>query len=55
MTGNKKLTNINSNIMHVIRVLAAWAVLVGHSLSYYSLSIFKDETYFPYIQNFGLE
>ena len=36
------------------RIIAAYFVLVGHSFSYYQMTIFKDQQYFPYIQNIGV-
>lgn len=47
----KSISITNSSILYVIRICAAWMVVLGHSFSMYECTIFKDQTYFPYIQN----
>ena len=49
-----KLTVGGSVFLYILRIIAAIAVLVGHSFSYYNLSILKDESEFCYIQNIGV-
>lgn len=49
-----KLSQMNSNILYVVRICAAWMVLLGHSFSFYQISFLKDQSYFPYIQNIGV-
>lgn len=54
MTQNyHKLTENNSFLMNVIRVVAAWMVLAGHCFFAYQKTIFKNQKYFPALQNSG--
>lgn len=48
------LNGRQQTILDVFRVVAAFSVLIGHSFVFYRLSIFKDQTYFPFIQNIGV-
>ena len=48
------LTYKQQNILDVFRIIATLFVVVGHSLSFYQFTIFKDQNYFPYIQNIGV-
>ncbi len=48
------LTGSQQTTLDVLRIFAAMIVLLGHSFSYYQMSVFKDQTYFPYIQNMGV-
>jgi peptidoglycan/LPS O-acetylase OafA/YrhL len=48
------LTKHNSNILNIIRIIAIWSVLLGHLFSYYQVTVLKDQTYFPFIQNIGV-
>lgn len=41
-------------VLDVVRIIAATFVLFGHSFSFYQVTIFKDQSYFPYIQNIGV-
>lgn len=54
MGNDSGLSQTNSNILHVLRIGAAWMVLLGHSFSFYHMTPFKDQSYFPYIQNIGV-
>ncbi len=51
---NNNISHKNSLILDVMRIIATWSVLVGHACSFFKFSIFKDQTYFPYIQNIGV-
>ncbi len=51
---NKVLNGTQQTILDLFRIVAAMFVLVGHSFSFYQTTIFKDQTYFPYIQNIGV-
>ncbi len=44
----------SSFVLDLIRIAAAWGVLLGHGLSFCGISVLKDPTYFPYIQNIGV-
>lgn len=48
------LNSFQQNALDVFRIMAALSVVIGHSFSYYQLTIFKNEQYFPYIQNIGV-
>lgn len=48
------MSKSNSFFIDCIRVLAAQFVLFGHSFSFFSVTVLKDQTYFPYIQNIGV-
>lgn len=48
------LTGSQQTILDIFRIIAAMFVIVGHSFSFYEVTIFKDQTYFPYIQNIGV-
>ncbi len=54
MNQNIHITKFNSNFLNSIRLVAIWAVLLGHLFSYYQVTILKDQRYFPYIQNIGV-
>jgi peptidoglycan/LPS O-acetylase OafA/YrhL len=54
MDNHVTLTRHNSNILNAIRICAIWAVLLGHIFAYYQVTILKDQTYFPFIQNIGV-
>lgn len=51
---NKDILGINSKLIDCMRVLAAWCVLLGHCFSSFSVTIFKDEEKFFYIQNIAV-
>lgn len=51
---NRTLAGSQQTFLDVARIIAAYMVMLGHSFGYYQLTIFKDETYFPYIQNIGV-
>jgi len=50
----KELTGRQQTKLDIFRIAAATLVLMGHSLSFFELTIFKDQTYFPYIQCIGV-
>lgn len=50
-----RLSQTNSMVLNLLRVLAAHAVVIGHALSFGQLTLLKDGTYFPYIQNIGVD
>lgn len=52
-----KKTQINtatSFFLNAFRVIAAYAVLLGHGFSFFQITILRDQQYFPYIQNIGV-
>lgn len=51
---NVMLSESQQNFLDVFRIIAAAGVMVGHSFSFYQVTPFKDEAYFPYIQNIGV-
>ena len=51
---NKDILGINSKLIDCMSVLAAWCVLLGHCFSSFSVTIFKDEEKFFYIQNIAV-
>lgn len=53
-TGCHKLTENNSFLLNIIRIIAAWMVLVGHCFFAYQKTIFKNQKYFPALQNIGV-
>ena len=52
--GNNALNGNQQTILDLFRIIAAMSVMVGHSFSFYHVTVFKDQTYFPYIQNIGV-
>lgn len=53
--GEKKVfTDMNSLLMDVMRVIAAWGVMLGHGVKFCKVTIFRTQDYFPYIQNIGV-
>lgn len=48
------LNGRQQTFLDIIRIVAALFVLVGHSFTYYNLTIFKDQTYFTYLPNIGV-
>lgn len=40
--------------MYILRIISAQAVLVGHCFSWLNITALEDESYFPYIQNYGV-
>lgn len=54
MTNNTALDVGQQTILDLFRITAAIFVLGGHSFSFYQCTIFKDQTYFPYLQNIGV-
>lgn len=48
------LNGVQKTTLDVFRIMAALAVIVGHSFSFYDVTVFKDDNYFPYIQNIGV-
>ncbi|MBQ2921683.1 MAG: acyltransferase [Tyzzerella sp.] len=49
-----KLSSANSVTLDLLRIIAATCVLVGHLFSFFNVTIFKDETWFPYIQSLAV-
>ena len=54
LTSNADLDVGQQTILDLFRITAAIFVLLGHSFSLYHCTIFKDQTYFPYLQNIGV-
>ena len=52
--GNSDISNSVSDMLNAIRIVAAFLVLVGHGFSFFQISIFKNETYFPYLQSLAV-
>lgn len=48
------ISHKNSILLNRIRIFATWSVLLGHGFSYCQITIFKDQTHFAYIQNWGV-
>ena len=48
------LNGTQQTTLDLFRIVAAMFVLAGHSFSFYQITVFKDQTYFPYIQNIGV-
>lgn len=48
------ILNSTSDMLNIIRIVAALSVLIGHGFSFFQVSIFKDDTYFPYIQSLAV-
>ena len=48
------MTNSQKSFLDLYRITASIFVLVGHCFSFYHVSIFQNETCFPYIQNIGV-
>ncbi len=55
MTQKPSISYPASFVLDIFRIIAAWAVLIGHGFSFFTISVFKDQTYFPYIQNIGVD
>lgn len=49
-----ELDGNQQTILDIFRVVAALFVMVGHSFSFYRLTVFKNQTYFPSLQNIGV-
>ena len=50
----KKLTGYQQTYLDVFRIVAALLVLIGHIFSWYGITVFKNEHYYPYLQNIGV-
>lgn len=50
----KELTGCQQTYLDAFRVVAAFLVLFGHVFSWYRVTIFKDEQFYPYLQNVGV-
>lgn len=50
----KLLSGYQQTFLDFYRILAALFVVIGHSFSFYGISIFRDEQYFVYLQNVGV-
>lgn len=48
------LSTWNSDVLYIVRIIAAQIVLVGHLFSFLQLTPLKDETYFPYTQSLAV-
>lgn len=48
------LNGRQQTILDLFRIIAAAFVMVGHSFSFYHCTVFRDQTYFPYLQNIGV-
>ena len=48
------LSEGQKTILDIFRITAALFVLFGHGFSFFQCTIFKDQSYFPYIQNIGV-
>lgn len=48
------LNGYQQTILDAFRIIAALFVMVGHSFSFYQVSVFKNEEHFPFIQNIGV-
>lgn len=49
-----KITKATSFGMSCIRVMAALGVMFGHNFRYCGLTVFREQDYFPFIQNIGV-
>lgn len=50
----KQLSSMNSFYLNILRIVAAWSVLLGHGFSIYHITLLKNQDYFFYIQNSGV-
>lgn len=50
----RRLSSRNSFYLDIIRIVAAWSVLLGHGFSIYHITLLKDQNYFFNIQNMGV-
>lgn len=50
----RELSGFQQTYLDVYRIIAAFLVLVGHVFSWYGISVFKNEQYYPYLQNIGV-
>ena len=48
------LSEGQKTILDIFRITVALFVLFGHGFSFFQCTIFKDQSYFPYIQNIGV-
>ncbi len=48
------LSGTQQTVLDLFRIIAALFVMLGHSFSFYQCTVFKDQTYFPYLQNIGV-
>ncbi len=53
-TKNVRISENTSFILNIVRIFAAWLVLIGHGLFYFGLTIFKNQEIFPALQNIGV-
>ena len=53
---NNKLvfTERTSLRINIIRIIAAWCVMIGHGFVFFQISIFRSQQYFCYLQNIGV-
>ncbi len=52
--GNCDISYGVSDILNAVRGGAALLVLIGHGFSFFQISIFKDDSYFPYMQSLAV-
>ena len=52
--GNYDISYGVSDILNDVRCVGALLVLIGHGFSFFQISIFKDDSYFPYIQSLAV-
>lgn len=46
--------SMDSMLLDILRIIATWAVLIGHGFSFFQITVLKNQEYFPYIQNIGV-
>ncbi len=51
---DKKLTGQQETFLDLFRILAAFFVVIGHSLGFYQLTVFQDDRYFCYWKEIGV-
>lgn len=49
-----KLSKCNSNILYLVRIIAAQTVLLGHLFNFFKISPFAEQKYFPHIQSLAV-
>ena len=49
-----KLSKFNSHALYVLRIIAAQAVLFGHLFTFFKISPFAEQKYFPHIQSLAV-
>lgn len=54
MNNKLVLTDRTSLRINIIRIFAAWCVMIGHGFVFFQISIFKSQQFFCYLQNIGV-